>query len=196
MKNNLDIFIKYSDGSLPSVDRKNFEEKLIQDSKLKAEFDLFNELYSSSRNKNISIDDRYFTTLIPNAKKKILSSKPFWKNKYMLALPILIAGLVILLGLPETNYENENFNELIEIAAIDSEVADGIIRANPNYFSDDQILPEFYEEDIVLDVSVFDYLEENLLISEINSDITDSFSESEFMSIYEQIFDKNIIGVK
>jgi hypothetical protein len=195
MNNNIDIFIKYLDENLSNIERKSFEEQLLQNSQLKAEFEHFNQLYSSNKN-NISLDERYFNTLIPNAKKKILESKPIWKNKYVLVLPILIIGLVILLSLPETTNENENFNQLIEIASIDDQVADDIISANPIYYMDDRIIPELYGEDLILDSSVFDYLDENLNITEINNDLVDSFSDSEFMSVYEQIFDKNIVGKK
>lgn len=195
MNNNFDTFIRYKDGDLSNFDRKVFEEQLFHDSKLKAEFELFTQLYSSSKN-NISVDDRYFPTLIPNAKKKIIDYKPFWKNKYSLIIPLLVFGLIILFAWPAPTSEYENFNNLIEIASLDDELVNDIVSANPNYFINEQVIPEFYDEDLILDASVFDYLEENFSSLEINKDLVDSFSESEFLSIYEQILDKKIVGIK
>jgi hypothetical protein len=195
MSNNLDTFIKYADGDLSNIDRKVFEEQLVHDSKLKADFELFSQLYASSKNK-IRADDRYFTTLLPNAKKRIIESKSFWKYKYRLVFPILIVGLIILFAWPSPTSDYENFNNFIEIASLDDELVNDIISANPNYFINEEVIPEFYDEDIIIDASVFDYLEENLSSVEINNDLVDSFSESEFLSIYEQILDKNIVGIK
>ena len=195
MKNNLELFIKYLDDDLLPKERNFFEKELDLNSKFKNEFEQFTQLYSSTKD-NISVDDRYFTTLIPNAKKKMLQTKPIWKNKYAFILPILLVGLVSLLVLPLNNSDSIKINDLIEIAALNDEMADDIISLNEIYFTDDQILSEFYDIDLVLDRTVFDYLEEDFSSTEINDDLIDSFSESEFNNIYQQLFDKHIAGIK
>ena len=195
MKNNLELFIKYLDDDLLPKERNFFEKELDLNSKFKNEFEQFTQLYSSTKD-NISVDDRYFTTLIPNAKKKMLQTKPIWKNKYAFILPILLVGLVSLLVLPLNNSDSIKINDLIEIAALNDEMADDIISSNEIYFTDDQILSEFYDIDLVLDRTVFDYLEEDFSSTEINDDLIDSFSESEFNNIYQQLFDKHIAGIK
>ncbi len=53
---------------------KFLKNNYYMNSKLKAEFEHFKQLYSSNKN-NINVDDRYFSTLIPNAKKKIIDSQ-------------------------------------------------------------------------------------------------------------------------
>lgn len=195
MKNNLELFIKYIDDDLLPEERNFLEKELNLNSELKNEFEHFSQLYTSTKD-NISVDDRYFTTLIPNAKKKMLQTRPIWKNRYALILPIILVGLVSLLVLPINNSDSIIINDLIEIASSNDEIADDIISLNELYFTDDQILSEFYDIDLILDRTVFDYLEENISSSEINDDLFDSFSESEFNNIYEQLYAKNEVGIK
>ena len=195
MINNLELFLKYKDDELSERERNSFEKELEFNSNLKTEFELFSQLYSSTKIK-ISVDDRYFTTLIPNAKNKILPTKPIWKNRYAIILSFVLAGLISLLVLPLSNSDSIISNDIIEIASLNDEIADDIFGLNQIYFIDDEILPELYDADLILDGTVFDYLDEHISSTDINDDLIDSFSESEFNNVYEQLFDKNIVGIK
>ena len=201
MKNNIELFIKYLDDQMNIEESKSFEDNLRINSRLKEEFEAFRKIYSV-KNSKIEIDDRYFSTLLPNVKMRLGESKPKYKYRYALILPAIIL-VVFFLFRPSNNDDiinDYNFENLWVVITQDEDLAQNIVNRaisiENNYLTDSNFISEFYSEEIILDESVFDYLESHLAITEINNNLVDSLSENEFNNLYESIIDKKILGMK
>ena len=196
MKNEIELFIKYLENDLSQNEIKFFEEKLISDSIFKKNYDDFVNQFNSTK-KKIEVDDRYFSTLIPNAKRKIEVSRKSSKVKFSLALSFIIIGFLLILNNSTDEYNSQyNFQSLLsdftEDDSLTNELLRNVFETENSYIIDEHLLAILYEDEIQYDETMFDYIEKNLSINEINSNLFNQLSESEFNSIYEELLDKKI----
>ena len=66
--NEREKFIKYLDGQMSEKEEKNFEHLLYLNPRINDIFKNFKDIYKLSKSE-IETDSRYFSTLIPRAKK-------------------------------------------------------------------------------------------------------------------------------
>lgn len=201
MKDNYELFIKYLDNQMSLKELESFKSELNENQKLKEELNDFKKIFSKG-NYNIEIDERYFSTLLPNAKSRISKSKSNKVVKYSLVVPTIILVLFFLFKPIESvkTDKDYSFESLWEVIINDEELAENLVDESiiygHDYLSDSLLIAEIYNEEIIIDETVFDYLESHLLLNDIDNNLVDSLSEIEFNNLYKNIIDKKILGMK
>ena len=109
MKTNLDLFIRYLDNDLSVEEKEHFENRLQNEKQFYLKFDEFKKLFFSSK-ENIKADERYFSTLIPNAKKMYKKSKMSLARKLSYSLPAVFIGIFFLIQLFSDTNSNTSYN--------------------------------------------------------------------------------------
>ncbi len=202
MNKNIELFIKYLDKQLTLTEREKFEAELSNDVDLEKEFKQFSELYNSTKN-NVDVDERYFSTLLPNAKIRIEKSKPNYFGKIVYALPVVIIIMYLIIS-PFTNKkfnEKYNFEEFTEEFVLDENLAisalSNAFEPTENYTIEDLELLEFYEKSSTIDEAFFDYVEENLSFYDIDKYILAELTENEYVNLLEELESNKIYrGIK
>jgi hypothetical protein len=201
MKQNRDLFIKYLDNILTEDEKRQFEKRLKMDPAFRNEFEHFNEKLQSIKF-DVKVDERYFNNLLPNAKKRVEKGSFNLGYRYVYLIPIII--LVIIFNYSDLFFEKYNneydFQEILESFTENEEITidliDNALDAGDQIYYDDKILEEFYGDTVIYDETLFSYLEENLSINEIDNDLINQLSENEFNEIFDELRNKQIIGVK
>ncbi|PID56411.1 MAG: hypothetical protein CR986_10290 [Ignavibacteriae bacterium] len=199
MKNNVESFIKYLDKNFSEQEQKEFETKLKSDQKLKSDFENFSKTFNSSK-KEIEVNEDYFVNLIPNARRRIYQNNSFNVKQLVYIIPVIIfAAYFIIKFFPYSGKQNlnsgvhelsQNFSENGKITEeLLTEVFDNYDSYNNSY---DKFL-KYYETDVELNETVYDYLEENVSPNEINETLFEKFSENEFNQVYNEILTKKIL---
>jgi len=196
MKNNIELFIKYLEDDLSNGEKNAFEKRFDDDAEFQSEFYSFSKMYYSSK-EEVEIDERYFTTLIPKARKRAEQSKSSVYMKFAYLLPIIIIAMFITFS--DKNENISDFELLLQNFTEDEYLKEDLLSSIYETESlsslDNELLYEFYSDELNYDETVFEYLEEKIVSNEINNELLNQLSESEFNSIYDELTNKkNIIG--
>jgi hypothetical protein len=200
MKNNTDLFIKYLDDQLSADQRKEFEQSLVKDQNFKFEFENYAQVYKSIK-KTIEVDERYFATLLPNVRERMEKNSQNYLGKLAYILPVLILGTFIIYFInTSTNKLDENLISVSELLETDENISyedlDNILELNKYSNLNDQILEIYFNDNLEMDSTLFDYLESNLAANEISNSFLEELSENEFNLIYQDLEKNKIIGEK
>lgn len=195
MNDKTDLFIKYLDNRLSSEEKKNFENEVSVNENLKNEFVNFSKKFNELKNNKIKIDDSYFNSLIPRAKKRIegKNSTIYYKPAYL--LPVIIIGLILYLTLfNNTSVKYSDPNYLIEEYVKNEE---SLVDAVNKIYSNDQdieidnnLFNQLYNLENQYDETVFDYLSDNVSTSDIENNFLNQMSDDEFNLIYNKMLQK------
>lgn len=197
MNKNTELFIRYIDHDLSESELNLIEKQLDENSELKLEYENFHQKYLLSK-KEIAIDERYFSTIIPNAKNRIVNRKFNYYKKIGIILPILLIGFIYFFNSSSSNFNfKEDFPELLQTFINDDELATDLISnaahiENTSNISD-EMLNEYYEEELNFDPTVFEYLEENVTSNDISNNVLNQLSENEFNTLYQELKNKKIL---
>jgi hypothetical protein len=199
MKHNSDLFIKYLDDQLSADQKKEFELRLTEDQNLQLEFENYAQVYKSMK-KTIEVDERYFATLLPNVRERMdkKSQNYFGKLAYILSVLIIGIFIVYLINTNNNNLDKSliSFSELLETDVnLSYEDLENILDLNRHSHLNDQILEMYFNDNIEMDSTLFDYLESNLAANEISNSFLEDLSENEFNLIYQDLKNE-IIGEK
>lgn len=191
MKNKQEIFLRYLENDLSIEEKNEFENKLKNDLNIQSDFNKFAKIYHSSK-EMIKVDERYFSTILPNARKKIEKTKISTIKKIAYILPVfIIAGILIIsFQEEETNLEYDQLlHTIVEDENDNVDFLNNIY--NDDYFAsiDDEALYELYINNIEFDETMFDYLRNNFTSSDIDSELLNRLSEDEFNNIYNELND-------
>ncbi|MCB9209983.1 MAG: hypothetical protein H6609_11445 [Ignavibacteriales bacterium] len=197
MNKNTELFIRYIDHDLSESELNLIEKQLDENSELKLEYENFHQKYLLSK-KEIAIDERYFSTIIPNAKNRIVNRKFNYYKKIGIILPILLIGFIYFFNSSSNKFDfKEDFPELLQTFINDDELATDLISnaahiENTSNISD-EMLNEYYEEELNFDPTVFEYLEENVTSNDISNNVLNQLSENEFNTLYQELKNKKIL---
>ncbi len=199
MKHNSDLFIKYLDDQLSADQKKEFELRLTEDQNFKLEFENYAQVYKSIK-KTIEVDERYFATLLPNVRERMDKKSQNYFGKLAYILSVLIIGIFIVYFINTNNNKLDksliSFSELLETDEnLSSEDLENILDLNKHSHLNDQILEMYFNDNIEMDSTLFDYLESNLAANEISNSFLEDLSENEFNLIYQDLKNE-IIGEK
>lgn len=200
MNDKIEKFIRYFDGQMSIEQKELFENELSLDPALKEEYSNF-ELKFEKLKKEVQIDETYFNNIIYNSFNN--SQKKFipLALKAALALPVLL--IIFFLILP--NERDDNTSLTHDVSALISEFSDNIILRTDlfkdefnytMYNLDEILLSDIFDEETVMDESLFDYLNDNIRESDINYNFLDKISSAEFEVVFNEMVQKNIIGEK
>jgi hypothetical protein len=198
MKNNIELFTRYFENDLGDLERESFDNKLLEEPNFNEEFLKFIELYNSSKS-SFDVDDRYFSTIIPNARKRLENPKPNYLTKSAYLLPIVIIALFFIINSPSSSivsfkYDFENLLvSFTETEELTEDLFFNAFNIESSYILEDELISEYYENDIKLDESVFEYLEQNLGANEVNYNLINQLSDNEFNNLYDELIDKKIL---
>jgi len=194
MMNNIERFVNYFDGDLSNAERNAFLELLNKNADFKKEFQKFEHIYFSLK-KNIGTDERYFSTIIVNAKKKFEKEKSNFIVKYASASAIICILIIISISIFSSNItEEQNYRNLLD-SFIEDEIYTFNLFVDPLqiekfYMVDNEIFIEYFNKGVSIDETLFDYLEANLNSDEINDNVINKLSIHEFNSIYDKLLNK------
>ena len=199
MKHNSDLFIKYLDDQLSADQKKEFELRLTEDQNLQLEFENYAQVYKSIK-KTIEVDERYFATLLPNVRERMDKKSQNYFGKLAYILSVLIIGIFIVYFINTNNNKLDksliSFSELLETDEnLSSEDLENILDLNRHSHLNYQILEMYFNDNIEMDSTLFDYLESNLAANEISNSFLEDLSENEFNLIYQDLKNE-IIGEK
>ena len=62
-----------------------------------------------------------------------------------------------------------------------------------NYSMDEELISEYYSEEIDLDESMFEYLENNTYIEDVSNNLMDELSDAEYLSLHNALLEKKIL---
>lgn len=200
MKNNTDLFFKYLDDQLSADEINEFELRLIEDKDLKLEFEKYAQVFQSIK-KTIEVDDRYFTTLLPNSFKRIGKNSQNYFGKLSYILPLLIIGIfIIYLFNMNTDKFEEDLTSVSKLLETEENISDkdlkNVLELNRYSNLSDQILEIYFDENLEMDITLFEYLESNLSANEISNSFLVELSENELNTIYQELEKNNIVGEK
>lgn len=199
MKHNSDLFIKYLDDQLSADQKKEFKLRLTEDQNLQLEFENYAQVYKSIK-KTIEVDERYFATLLPNVRERMDKKSQNYFGKLAYILSVLIIGIFIVYFINTNNNKLDksliSISELLETDEnLSSEDLENILDLNRHSHLNDQILEIYFNDNIEMDSTLFDYLESNLAANEISNSFLEDLSENEFNLIYQDLKNE-IIGEK
>jgi hypothetical protein len=199
MKHNSDLFIKYLDDQLSADQKKEFKLRLTEDQNLQLEFENHAQVYKSIK-KTIEVDERYFATLLPNVRERMDKKSQNYFGKLAYILSVLIIGIFIVYFMNKNNNKLDksliSISELLETDEnLSSEDLENILDLNRHSHLNDQILEMYFNDNIEMDSTLFDYLESNLAANEISNSFLEDLSENEFNLIYQDLKNE-IIGEK
>jgi hypothetical protein len=199
MKHNSDLFIKYLDDQLSADQKKEFKLRLTEDQNLQLEFENYAQVYKSIK-KTIEVDERYFATLLPNVRERMDKKSQNYFGKLAYILSVLIIGIFIVYFINTNNNKLDksliSISELLETDEnLSSEDLENILDLNRHSHLNDQILEMYFNDNIEMDPTLFDYLESNLASNEISNSFLEDLSENEFNLIYQDLKNQ-IIGEK
>lgn len=199
MKHNSDLFIKYLDDQLSADQKKEFKLRLTEDQNLQLEFENYAQVYKSIK-KTIEVDERYFATLLPNVRERMDKKSQNYFGKLAYILSVLIIGIFIVYFINTNNNKLDksliSISELLETDEnLSSEDLENILDLNRHSHLNDQILEMYFNDNIEMDSTLFDYLESNLASNEISNSFLEDLSENEFNLIYQDLKNQ-IIGEK
>lgn len=200
MKDNYKLFIKYLDNQMSSEELESFNSELNENLNLKRELNDFRKVFNKGN--NIEVDERYFSTLLPNAKSRISKSESNKIIKYALIAPAIILVIFFLFKPIEqdSTVKDYNLESFWEVVSSDEELTKNFVNESiilgHDYLTDSLLIDEVYNQELILDETVFDYLENHFSLNDINNNLVDSLSEIEFNNLYENIIDKKILGMK
>lgn len=200
MKNNTDLFFKYLDDQLSADEINEFELRLIEDKDLKLEFEKYAQVFQSIK-KTIEVDDRYFTTLLPNSFKRIGKNSQNYFGKLSYILPLLIIGIfIIYLFNMNTDKFEEDLTSVSKLLETEENISDkdlkNVLELNRYSNLSDQISEIYFDENLEMDITLFEYLESNLSANEISNSFLVELSENELNTIYQELEKNNIVGEK
>lgn len=200
MKNNNNIFIKYLDGQLSPGEIKEFENSLDKNQNLKMNFEKFSKAFQSTKN-NIEVDERYFQTLLPNARERMHKGSPNYFGKLAYVLPMVLLGVFVIYlfntNTPEKDVSLTNISELLETNEnLSDEELKNVLELNRYSNLDYQILEIYFDDSLEMDETLFEYLESNLAANEISNSFLEELSENEFSTIYKELENIKIVGKK
>lgn len=194
--NNQELFIKYLDEQLSTGELKGFETRLEVDVQLKSDLLKFKKKYENSKS-HPSVDERYFDTLIPNVKSKNLVSQKKRYLKFAFALPIVIMIIFLVNSSLNDNSPNfivqDNFEEFTSSDELTTELLSNVLNMDEYYMLDESLINELYSEELDLDESIFEYLENNIHLVDDSDNLIEGLSDDEFSTIYKELKDKNIL---
>ena len=194
--NNQELFIKYLDEQLSSSDLKELENKLEVDIQFKNDFLKFKQKYDNSKNQ-VSIDERYFDTLIPNAKSRSVKSQKVRYLKFAFSLPVVIAIIFFINSFITENVTDiiiqDNFEEFITNDGLTTELLSNALNMDEYYMLDESLINELYSEELDVDESIFEYLENNIHVGDDSENLIEGLSDDEFSTIYIELKEKNIL---
>lgn len=126
------------------------------------------------------------------------SQNYFGKLAYILS--VLIIGIFIVYFINTNNNKLDksliSFSELLETDEnLSSEDLENILDLNRHSHLNYQILEMYFNDNIEMDSTLFDYLESNLAANEISNSFLEDLSENEFNLIYQDLKNE-IIGEK
>jgi hypothetical protein len=135
MKNNDDRILKYLSELMDVNERAEFEKELSSSGKLSNDFDAFkNQINVAVMPETITVDERYFTNLLPRIHKRMEKRNRLlsWKTVYYF-VPTAAAVLVftLLMVNPKTNFD-ANYKDL----------ANEVV----NNFSDKEVSDKYFTE--------------------------------------------------
>jgi hypothetical protein len=200
--NNTELFIKYLDDSFSIKEKQNFEKRLSNETELKKEFERFSKTFNSL-NKNLEVDERYFSTILPNARRRIEAKEklpkqflPILKLNYAIPMFLIAAFLVyrIFIYSPQT-LNQLNFDAIL--SELDSnrnaavELFNETLHSN-DYQYDQNIYSAVYDENDYNKL-LFNYAEANKNTIEINDSLINQLNENEFNLVYNEIINKKIL---
>lgn len=195
--NKQELFIKYLDEQLSQNELKEFDTKLLEDSNFKNQFLEFRNKYENLR-AGISIDERYFNTLIPNSKAQEKKTKKKSVLKFAYAMPVVLFILIVSIS----NFKNESnssftFSDFLDEITIDNELTTQLLsntfNIEDNFILEDELIAEYYAEELDIDESIFEYLENNTSTEDINNNLLEELSDDEFLSLQKELIDKKIL---
>lgn len=194
--NNQELFIKYLDEQLPKSELENFDSKLEIDSEFKNEFLSFKNNYESSKIK-YPVDERYFDNLIPNAKGKLKKTKKNTVIKIAYAVPVIIAILFYanskFINVSQDFDTQEIFEEFTADEELTKELLNNALSLESYYNLDDELVSEIYNDEINIDESLFEYLEDNIYADDFSDSFIEELSDEEFSNVFKELTDKNIL---
>ncbi len=195
MKNKSEIFIKYLDNELSPEEKKIFEKKLLDDETFKTEFNLFKENFNSLKISKIDVNENYFNSLLPEARKKIGQTKHTNFIKFAYLLPVIIIGIILFKTIFNNNFNENNFEQLLNSYSTNEdavvELIDNVYSSDQDFLIDNELLEQLYEIENINDESVYDYLAETVLTSDIEEYLINQLSEEEFNMVYNELLNKN-----
>ena len=196
--NRLNEFLKYYDNQMSVKEKESFEDELSKNRALKIEYNNFLVKFEELRKEN-QVDENYFNTLIDRSLSNSGNASVPFPLKAAFALPVLILLLFIII--PYVSSENtstiEEIVELFDRNDEDSSLQGNLIDNDFNYLDyrfDNILLSDIFDDDTVLDESLFDYLDLNISETDINKTFLNQISSNEFEEIYNEILQKQIIG--
>jgi len=195
--NNKELFIKYLDDQLEQKELKSFDTQLLEDVEFKNQFLTFRNKFENSR-ASIPADERYFNTLIPNSKAREKESKKKSYLKLAYALPIIAIILFATINdsKNEANFNNSFsgiFDEFTNDNDLTTDLLNNAFNMEDNYSMNEELISEYYSEEIDLDESMFEYLENNTYIEDVSNNLVDQLSDAEFLSLHNALIEKKIL---
>jgi hypothetical protein len=196
--NNKKLFLKYLDNQLSEIEKEDFDLEIKNNHKLRDEFSEFSKLYKSLKS-NLEVDERYFSTIIPNARCRIEKPKPNYIGKVVYFMPVIIIIFFMVINQFSNNSFNENYNfdEFVEDFTQDENLTVALFSSalehNENFVIENNELLNLFLDDLTMDESVFDYVKNNLSYHEINNEIFNELSENEFTLLFEELKNKKIL---
>lgn len=189
--NNLELFIKYVDNQFSEKEKELFDRERNNNPHFRKELNKFLNSYNDSKS-IIQVDQRYFNSLIPKARKRISKPKTNHFIKLAYLLPVVLIGLYFLIQKPrniELNYEylfDTTFSteEITEVLYNNSVFFESLTTAENDQSS------EYLNYEMNLDESIFGYLEDRINLSDINDNLISELSENEFSNLYEELNNK------
>ena len=201
--NNIDIFIKYLDNSISEEEKLYFEKRLSNEIELKKDFDEFKNLFDSAK-KEIRVDERYFSTILPNTIKRIDEKQkllnvflPIYKLRYIIPIFLLGAFVVyrLFISVPSANSQPGIDQIVTELAANDNaaqQILNETIQNSNDLQYDQNVYSMVYDED-EYDKLLFKYAEANKNTIEITDSLINQLSENEFNLVYNEMINKKIL---
>jgi hypothetical protein len=152
-----------------------------------------NNIFSiTSFKKNIEVDERYFQTIIPNSRLRLENKKSYYFKKLVYLVPAIIIGIFFIY---RSSYDDSdvynNLPQLIETIYQEKNLTDelfsNILEYDENVYLENGLITSYFEDHLEIDESVFEYIEENLTLNEINSSLINELSENEFNGVYSEL---------
>ncbi len=201
--NNTELFAKYFDNSFSEEEKLSFEKRLLEEIELKKEFDKFMEFFGSMK-KEVEVDEGYFSTILPNARKRIdekqkLPKVSFFNYKLTYIIPIvLLAAFFVykfLIFTPQQNDElsfEQIISELSQNKDAAKEILNETLHSSYDYQFDQKIYSMVYDENDYNKL-LFNYAEANQNFIDVNENLINQLSENEINLLYKKIINKKIL---
>lgn len=207
MKKNKEQILKYLAGMLSEEEKREFEKRLEISLELKNEYEeIVKSLQRLSEIKEIELDERYFTSLLPRIFERIRTDEERLSEKKKLSLirklsyslPILIIAAIILFLMPKssTKFEDQlktitqemisNFDDSVELKYLANYPVE---LAVSNELKVDNEIDASFIQNIELPSEYIKKYEPNLFDEYID---LSNFSEQELATLYNDLSELKI----